>query len=66
MSLVMFLYTHPSRGSVHGLVFNMLDFDMPVSKFEFQSGCYGHFQADIFGKGMMALALNNPKRLISH
>ena len=41
--------------SPRGVVVNVLDCDIVVSKFEIQSWYYVHFQTNAFGKGMNPL-----------
>ena len=43
--------------SPHGIVTNMLDWDIIVNKFELQSQYYIHFQIITLGKGMNSLIL---------
>ena len=62
----------------HGVVANVVDFDIVVSEFKPQSWDYIHFLTNALGKGVnslspnyglntgMALALNNPWKLICH
>ena len=40
----------------HGVMVNVLDYNIIVSKFEFQSGYYIHFQPNILGKDMNPLS----------
>ena len=44
-----------STWSLHGVVANVIKFDILVSKFEFQSRYCIHFRANTFGKGIIPL-----------
>ena len=43
---------HMERGAPHGVVANVLDCDIVVSKFEFHLCYYIHFWTNTLGKGM--------------
>ena len=47
---------HPSRkNSLHGVVANVLDYDIIVNEFKIQSYNYAYFQTNTLGKGMNSL-----------
>ena len=45
------------RRHQHGVVANVLDYEIVISEFEPQSSYYVHFQTNIFRKGMKPLIL---------
>ena len=49
------LYNENYWSSSHDVVVNVLDCDIVINEFEFQSRYYVHFRANTFGKGMNSL-----------
>ena len=46
----MFIYAARARGSLRGVVVNVLDHDIVVSEFKLQSQYYVYFQTNTLGK----------------